>query len=190
MVAKSQLLDKIQRINRNHKLQFKQLTKQKRLLEEELKTSSHLPSITPAVSLAMSENSIYADTPCSSCLFGVTKTFRCKNFPCCLPQTYHTIGGQNSSLTYSRLSNYRELQRRSRDIRPPTSKRRSAITAENIEPPRSPRKSVDDKIRGLGYLIREMREEHEKHKPINWSTNYGEPFPKRLLLKPIVPMSF
>lgn len=194
MIAKSQLQDKIHRINRNHNLQFKQLTKQKRLLEEELgKTTSsnvsHLPSITPNVTLTTSETSLYTDTPCSSCLFGITKTFRCQNFPCCLPQTYHTIGAQNSPMSYSKLSNYHELQGRSRDVRPPTSKRIRTIRSDSSEPNRSPRKSVDDKIRGLGYLIREMREEHEKHKPINWSTNYGEPFPKRLLLKPIVKMS-
>ncbi|CAG2214659.1 unnamed protein product [Mytilus edulis] len=198
MVAKSLLQDKIHRIHQNQKLQFKQLTKEKRLLEEELdKTEakntavSYLPSIFPGSSLAstVSTASINTVEPCSSCMFGTTKTMRCQNFPCCLPHTYHTIGGQNLTRSYSKLSNYRELQRRSSDIRPPTSHRRRIHTTENNEDIRSPRKSVDDKIRGLNYLIRELREEHEKNKPINWSTNYGEPFPKRLLLRPSIPLS-
>ena len=199
MVAKMLLHDEIQRINQNHKLQFKQLTKEKRLLEEELdKTASsnagvsHLPTLTSSISLttAPSQASISAEPPCSNCLFGTTKTFRCQNFPCCLPPTYHTIGGRNLPISYSgRLSNYRELQRRSRDIRPPTShsNRRASAFDNDENCIRSTRKSVEDKLRGLRYLMREMRESHEKQKPVNWSTNYGAPFPKRLLLKPVVP---
>lgn len=197
MVAKSLLQDQMQRINRNQSLHFKQLSKEKRLVEEELTKTrtrnialSRLPSIVPSTSLTSTISDLTLDKePCENCRFGITKTIRCQSFPCCLPKTYHTISGQNLTISYSKLSNYRELQRRSLDIRPPTSHRTRTVTTESQESIRSPRKSVDDKIRGLHYLIREMRESHEKNKPVNWCTNYGEPFPKRLLLKPVVPTS-
>ena len=157
MVAKSLLQDQMQRIDRIRKLHVKELLKEKRLIEEELNKTkaknseiSRLPTIVPSSSLTSTVSDVSLNTdPCFNCMFGTTKTIRCKNFPCCLPKTYHTIGGQNVPISYSKLSNYRELQRRSRDVRPPTSHRMRAVTSDNHEYIRSPRKSVEDKIRGL-----------------------------------------
>ena len=49
--------------------------------------------------------------------------------------------------------------------------------------------SVQDRERGLQQLVKEMKERNRKLKPRDWATNYGEPLPRRMLLKPVTHVS-
>ena len=53
----------------------------------------------------------------------------------------------------------------------------------------SPRTSVNERLRGLRQLVRELREKNEEKRPRAWAVNYGEPVSRRLLRKPAVPVS-
>ena len=50
-----------------------------------------------------------------------------------------------------------------------------------------PRMTVAGRMRGLRSLIHEMREKHEKARPVDWSVNYGQRLPMRVLLNPVIP---
>lgn len=53
----------------------------------------------------------------------------------------------------------------------------------------SPRTSINDRLKGLRQLVREMREKNEETRPRDWTTNYGDPVSRRLLRKPVVAVS-
>ncbi|KAK3597853.1 hypothetical protein CHS0354_029430 [Potamilus streckersoni] len=117
----------------------------------------------------------------------------CKHFPCYLPRTYHSLSIlPKRPQTYSMLSNYRQLLRECKKNRPPTSK--SILDSYNTETeesysPRTARLTVKDRERGLRQLVKEMKEKNEKTRPRDWAINYGDPVPRRLLLKPVIPVS-
>lgn len=50
------------------------------------------------------------------------------------------------------------------------------------------RMTVAGRMRGLNSLISEMREKHEKARPVDWAVNYGQRLPMRVLLNPVVPV--
>lgn len=58
-------------------------------------------------------------------------------------------------------------------------------------PPERPtgRTSVRDKIRSLKHLVGEMRARNERSRPQEWSVKYGQGFPTRVLLNPVLPIS-
>lgn len=81
---------------------------------------------------------------------------------------------------------------RCKDLRPPTSKQRRTPAPgatedfQDIEEiSHAPRISVKEKIRGVKQLVKEMKERNEKTKPRDWATNYGDPVPRRVILKPV-----
>ncbi|RUS69552.1 hypothetical protein EGW08_022690 [Elysia chlorotica] len=51
----------------------------------------------------------------------------------------------------------------------------------------APRMTVAGRMRGLRSLVHEMREKHERAKPVDWSVNYGQRLPMRVLLNPVIP---
>ena len=53
----------------------------------------------------------------------------------------------------------------------------------------SPRTSIQERLRGLRQLVRELREKNERKKPRDWAVNYGDAVSRRLLRKPVIPVS-
>lgn len=212
-VAHKLLENKISCLKNDFNRETKQLTKQTRFIEKELKeinseehtdnklvlppltvsSSTTLSTSTTSVRTAdeqpISENS-QTDEHCPTCRFGTYKNIQCTHFPCYLPKTYHTIGFQLKPKSYSVLSNYKELLRRSHELRPTTrgNSRADICLEESEKEHRSPRLTARDKERGLKQLIKEMRDKNEKNRPPNWATNYGKPLPRRMVLKTVVPI--
>lgn len=133
------------------------------------------------------------ESACQSCIFGTQNT-QCKHFPCYLPVTYNSLGFQNRPQTYSVVSNYDKLLRRCRDRRPVTSLevREDAVNISSVEDilktPQMARISIQEKERGLKQLVKELKQRNERTKPRDWATNYGDPVPRRMLLKPAKPI--
>lgn len=196
-VYNRQLEDKLRHLDSELSQISKELTKEKRFIQEE---AEHEPpvlilpcieSATPVESRSASRLSgkSQTDKVCRSCLFDATNPKqRCLHFPCFLPITYNSIGFTTKPVTYSVVGNYHQLLQRCRDLRPSTSKTRQTTKApeETIdEDSHAPRISVKEKIRGLKQLVKEMKERNEKTKPSDWAVNYGKPVPRRFILKPV-----
>lgn len=116
---------------------------------------------------------------------------RCHFFPCYLPVTYHSLGVIRREKSFSVLKNYDSLLSRCSKVRPPS---RKSILDEQSEqgldlPTPGARISVQDRERGLQQLVKEMKERNRKMKPRDWATNYGQPLPRRMLLKPVTYVS-
>ncbi|XP_050404430.1 uncharacterized protein LOC126820481 [Patella vulgata] len=129
----------------------------------------------------------FKPTPCRYVLR--KKETPCMYFPCRLPETYHSIGFQSRPVEYNTLSNYKELSHRSRIVLPlkpaPVSGNYNVAVDKTIA---TPRISVKDRIRGLNQYVKEMKARNERSKPKDWAIRYGEPIPRRLLLKTVVPV--
>lgn len=191
------LEDKLRCLDNNFTHVARELSKEKRFIQEEIKDYRpvlRLPSIdsaTPVDSRSASRLSCRSQTDriCQSCLFDSTNTSsRCRHFPCFLPVTYNSIGFTTKPVTYSVVGNYHQLLQRCRDVRPATSKTNQTtdITEHNIDDQsHPPRTTVKEKIRGLKQLVKEMKERNEKTKPRDWAVNYGDPMPRRIILKPV-----
>ncbi|KAL4238705.1 hypothetical protein ACF0H5_003412 [Mactra antiquata] len=177
----------------------KELKKETQSIKEEISDNppkSRFPridSVTPSAPSRQPSSTNgrgHGENVCQSCLFDPANTTgRCKHFPCFLPMTYNSIGVFPKPQTYSVVSNYKQLVQRCGDLRPPTSKRQTIIeeSAEvNTEQEsRAPRTNVKEKIRGLKQLVKEMKERNDKTKPRDWAINYGDPLPRRVILKPV-----
>ena len=193
----------------------KELGKETRHLQEEFEDAEllpnvYLPRIDSATSVeSRSSSSRSTRTPCSrnlscepqcqSCIFDrSSSSLRCHHFPCCLPRTYNSLGMFPKPQTYSVVRNYNQLLDRCKDFRPPTSKRRTPAPepkAQELKPTvehgdfeqdsHAPRTTVKERVRGLKQLVKEMKERNEKTKPKDWAVNYGEPVPRRFILKPV-----
>ncbi|XP_060571039.1 uncharacterized protein LOC132729320 isoform X2 [Ruditapes philippinarum] len=189
--------EKIRLLDSNLSNVEKELTKETRFIKDEIKEYKpviqfpRIDSATPVESRSSSrlsgKNRI--EKICDTCMFDPTNTnLRCRHFPCFLPATYNSITFTTKPPTYSVLSNYKQLLQRCKDVRPDTSSihqnkimEEEAISSES-HPPRT---SVKEKIRGLKQLVKEMKERNEKTKPRDWATNYGDPVPRRIILKPV-----
>lgn len=169
----------------------KELTKESRFIQEEIeeyKPVLEFPRIESATPVSRSSSRLSGRSQvCQSCLFDSSNTtMRCRHFPCFLPATYNSISIVPKSQTYSVVSNYRQLLQRCKDLRPATSKTRQIEEEEAKEQEsHAPRTSVKEKIRGLKQLVKEMKERNEKTKPRDWAINYGDPVPRRIILKPV-----
>lgn len=163
-------------------------------IESATPVESRSSSSTSGRTLRSQSVSFTRETTCQSCLFDPSNSrLRCKHFPCCLPNTYNSLGMFPKPQTYSVVGNYRQLLARCKDFRPPTSKTRTHTPkierdngdAEIDEESHAPRTTVKEKIRGLKQLVKEMKERNEKSKPRDWAVNYGDPVPRRVILKPV-----
>ncbi|KAK6183220.1 hypothetical protein SNE40_010743 [Patella caerulea] len=129
----------------------------------------------------------FKSTPCRYVLR--KKETQCMYFPCRLPETYHSIGFQSRPVEYNALSNYEELSHRSRVVLPlkpaPVSGNFNVAVDKAVA---TPRISVKDRIRGLNQYVKEMKARNEKSKPKDWAIRYGEPIPRRLLFKTVIPV--
>lgn len=172
----------------------KELTKEKRFIQEEIWESKpvlQFPRIESATPASRSNSTMsgksQTDKICESCLFDTSnKTLRCRHFPCYLPATYNSISIVPKSQTYSVVGNYKQLLQRCKDLRPATSKTRQIVAEEAaLQESHAPRTSIKEKIRGLKQLVKEMKERNEKTKPRDWAINYGDPVPRRIILKPV-----
>lgn len=188
----------------------RELGKETRHLKEEFQDSEPLPrvrlprihSATPIESRSSSALSApnqpsrsvsVCEPTCQTCLFEPGNSqLRCRHFPCYLPQTYNSLGMFEKPQTYSVVGNYKQLLSRCKDLRPPTSKTRTVrqrpVVEENNDfddASHAPRTTVKEKIRGLRQLVKEMKEKNEKTKPRDWAINYGDPVPRRFILKPV-----
>ncbi|XP_061173302.1 uncharacterized protein LOC133182471 [Saccostrea echinata] len=114
---------------------------------------------------------------------------RCHYFPCYLPVTYHAIGITEREKSFSVLRNYDTLLSRCSKVRPPS--RKSVFDEQDELPKLSPhaRISIHDRERGLQQLVKEMKDRNRKRKPRDWATNYGEPLPRRIVLKSVTHVS-
>lgn len=190
---------KIRLLNTNFSNVSKELKKETRSIKEEIVDSPcrlqfpRIDSATPSVPSRQPSSINGRSNPdkiCATCLFDPANTSgRCRHFPCFLPMTYHSISMYPKPQSYSVVKNYKQLAQRCSDLRPPTSKRRK-ITAEaqeatHDEDSRAPRTTVKEKIRGLKQLVKEMKERNDKTKPRDWAINYGDPVPRRVILKPV-----
>ncbi|XP_060068446.1 uncharacterized protein LOC132548597 [Ylistrum balloti] len=201
-VARTNLDSQLNSMKTSFAKRERQMVKERRAIEQELtliKVDRKLPPIqnqdpvsdepqTP-ISQSESEELVIPVLKCDECRFGISKT-RCTNFPCFLPKTYTSIGYQMTSRSYSSLPNYQEMLGYSQGLRPPTrvkQERRSFETEQEVtNKHKTPRVSVEDRERGLRQLVKEMRERNEKNKPRDWAINYGQPLPRRTILKPIM----
>ncbi|XP_045170414.2 uncharacterized protein LOC123532872 isoform X2 [Mercenaria mercenaria] len=191
------LVDKIRVLDTNLSHVEKELTKETRFIKEEIREFKpvlqfpRIDSATPVESRSSSRLSgrNQTDKLCQSCMFDSTNTnLRCRHFPCYLPATYNSITFTSKPQTYSVVSNYNQLLQRCKDLRPSTSHTRQNMKKDevNIETePHPPRNSTKEKIRGLKQLVKEMKERNEKTKPRDWAVNYGDPVPRRIILKPV-----
>ncbi|XP_033734077.1 uncharacterized protein LOC117323148 isoform X2 [Pecten maximus] len=203
-VARTNLDSQLNTMKTSFAKRERQMVKEKRAIEQELtliKFDRKLPPIQNQVSesdidlpqspIARSESDdlIIPVLECNECRFGTSKK-RCKNFPCFLPKTYTSIGYQMTSRSYSSLPNYQEMLGYSHGLRPPTrvkQDRRTIDEGQEVESKhKAPRVTVQDRERGLKQLVKEMRDRNEKNKPREWAVNYGQPFPRRTILKPIM----
>lgn len=116
---------------------------------------------------------------------------RCHFFPCYLPITYHSLGVIQREKSFSVLKNYDTLLSRCSKVRPPSRKSifENESEKDQMLPTVGARISVQDRERGLQQLVKEMKERNRKLKPRDWATNYGEPLPRRMLLKPVTHVS-
>lgn len=115
---------------------------------------------------------------------------RCHFFPCYLPVTYHSLGMIRREKSFSVLKNYDSLLSRCSKVRPPS--RKSVLDEKSNQlnlPTPGARISVQDRERGLQQLVKEMKERNQKLKPRDWATNYGQPLPRRMILKPVTYVS-
>lgn len=195
------LLDeKIRLLDTNLSSVEKELKKETRFIKDEIKEYKpviqlpRIDSATPVESRSSSRLSGKSrlETICNTCMFDPSNTnLRCRHFPCFLPATYNSIKFTTKPPTYSVLSNYKQLLQRCKDLRPSTSSIRQHEQKEEDDVDSSayeshpPRTSVKEKIRGLKQLIKEMKERNEKTKPRDWAINYGDPMPRRIILKPV-----
>ena len=127
---------------------------------------------------------------CVHCKFNNNK--HCRYFPCYLPVSYHSMGNKAKEKSFTILDRYDEFLSRCAKVRPASNVRaREAEEQRKDEELKKPsRVSVKDKERGLKNLIQQMRARNdEKYKPREWVTNYGNPLPRRMLLKPVIPVS-
>lgn len=206
-VAKTNLDSQLNSMKTSFAKRERQMVKEKRAIEQELsliKVDQKLPPIqsmphdqdpesppsSPHSSTSHSESDdfIIPVLECNECRFGTSKR-RCKNFPCFLPKTYTSIGYQMTSRSYSSLPNYWEMMGYSQGLRPPTrakQERKSFDEDVEVNKHKAPRVTVQDRERGLKQLVKEMRERNEKNKPREWAVNYGQPLPRRTILKPIM----
>lgn len=188
------LEDKLKLLDTHFSHVTKELTKETRSIKEETDVSM------PIFQLPLIENSLpveshsagtlsgrsQSDQTCQSCMFDPSNsTMRCRHFPCFLPVTYNSIGFAAKPHTYSVVGNYQQLFQRCRDVRPATSKTQQHKTEDFQQESRAPRTTVKEKIRGLKQLVKEMKDRNEKTKPRDWAINYGEPMPRRIILKPV-----
>ncbi|BFY98107.1 hypothetical protein BsWGS_01147 [Bradybaena similaris] len=77
-------------------------------------------------------------------------------------------------------------------FRPATSEPRlkrtsSRATEFQTEETNRARVTIKDKMRGLKQIVSEMRAKNEQNKPRDWAVNYGQQFPPRILLNPVMP---
>lgn len=77
-------------------------------------------------------------------------------------------------------------------FRPATSEPRLKRTGSRamefqIEECNRSRVAIKDKMRGLKQKVSEMRAKNEQNKPRDWAVNYGQQFPPRILLNPVMP---
>ena len=184
--------------------ELKKETQSLRAEMEETKPALQLPGIDSAKSSIgesrsqsrLSENARVSRSTsqesgvCNTCHYDPTNTERCKHFPCYLPVTYNSIGFITKSPSYSNTGNYKRLLQRCRDLRPPTSQVQPEVkvsdnTFSDLYESKAPRTTVKEKIRGLKLLVKEMKERNEKTKPKEWAVKYGEPTPRRFILKPL-----
>lgn len=189
------LEDKLKLLDTNFSHVTKELTKETRSIKEEIDVSKpvfQLPRIGPSVpveshSAGNLSGRSQSDQTCQSCMFDPSNsTVRCRHFPCFLPVTYNSIGFSVKPQSYSVVGNYQQLFQRCRDVRPATSKTLQHKADDIIQQEsRAPRTTVKEKIRGLKQLVKEMKERNEKTKPRDWAINYGEPMPRRIILKPV-----
>lgn len=195
-VAKTELDSQLSTMKTSFAKRERQLSKERRAVEQELSyIDRKLPIILyPIPADVVPESSEDSAEPeeliipvlkCDECRFGISK-MRCKNFPCFLPKTYTSIGDHVTARSYSSLPNYCEMLGYSQGLRPPT-RAKPIITSSDVEVKhKTPRISVEDRERGLRQLVKEMRERNEKNKPRDWAINYGDPLPRRTILKPII----
>ena len=147
------------------------------------------------------------------CRFGASSPLSpCRHFPCSTPRTYHSFMSDirdplpmadretvstrsqtpalfsNSfvSLSDSPSSPFSSLTAEGKA----SGRTRSAVS--QIRQPDghiSPRTSVQERLRGLRQLVQELRAKNEEKRPRDRAINYGEPVSRRLLRKPVVPVS-
>ncbi|KAK3094102.1 hypothetical protein FSP39_024153 [Pinctada imbricata] len=211
-VAKSQLSETLTSIEYLYEKQRKETRRATRAIEDEIermkeeernssqpllppvtKPNTPPPMPTPSPLRLHKKDTTESPAGCVSCRFNKNK--HCRYFPCYLPLSYHCMGHQSSEKSFTILSTYDDLLSRCADARPPSHVRaqmaaQEARDRENSTFSKHQRASVKDKERGLKIIIQHMKSRnYEKNKPREWVTNYGAPLPRRLLLKPVIPVS-
>lgn len=120
----------------------------------------------------------------SSCRYVALSQLPCHHFPCVRPATYNTFTGYQRSVVArvnaSVSNNYSSSEPGQREM---------STKEDDLEGHTSPRTSVRERLRGLRQLVHEMRARNEGKRPHDRCVNYGQPLSRRLLRKPVVPIS-
>ncbi|XP_062587225.1 uncharacterized protein LOC134248857 isoform X2 [Saccostrea cucullata] len=206
-VAKIQLERQLKTLNKHYLRESREIERETTFIEDKVKRMednqvSRLPPETPhrkspELPVLPRPRFLGCSTPSKSdlslggrgeCLY--CNDSRCHYFPCYLPVTYHAIGINEREKSFSVLRNYDTLLSRCSKVRPPS--RKSMFDEQNELPKLSlphARISIHDRERGLQQLVKEMKDRNRKLKPRDWATNYGEPLPRRIVLKPVTHVS-
>ncbi|XP_076442912.1 uncharacterized protein LOC143281566 [Babylonia areolata] len=133
----------------------------------------------------------------------------CPYFPCRRPHSYHRlkvsdvpdvipVGTGEWDRVQDGSSSHRSIDSLSTTDDPPPSTSGTGGKGGGCSPPRgsfltgglrSPRTSINERVRGLKQLAREQRARNEQKRPRAWAVNYGDPVSRRLLRKPVVAVS-
>ena len=65
----------------------------------------------------------------------------------------------------------------------------AALQAVSMNAGPTPRNAINERLRGLRQLVRELRDKNESKKPKPWVVNYGNPVSRRLIRKPLAAAS-
>ncbi|ESO84498.1 hypothetical protein LOTGIDRAFT_236275 [Lottia gigantea] len=205
--AAKQLLDKkMAKLEDKYERRFKALEKETECVLQELQDAPktcripsacssaawdedfQLPSFRDKQDSSKGWSGFKSEPVCTSCRYSSRKKkSECKYFPCHLPETYETLGFQSYPTPYTCLSNYEALSHRSCPVTSAATK--SVTLLRNTNGSTTSRLTTKDKMRGLGVYIKGLRAKNEKKKPQAWEVRYGEPIPRRLLLKTAVPIN-
>ncbi|KAL8590110.1 hypothetical protein ACOMHN_034341 [Nucella lapillus] len=170
-------------------------------------------SSTGTLHLPLSFSRHHDDRAAHKCRFQASHLHPCPYFPCKRPDSYHRLkvsdvpdiaplrmeldkiqpkslnpNSASSPPTPDPLSIFSIAPGTSdgKTTRSSTSSARERCQADDHA---SPRTSVHERLRGLRQLVRELRMKNEEKRPRDWAVNYGDPMSRRLLRKPVIPVS-